>query len=529
VPGEESSAELTHQQLGDIAVFLALTFPVWVRRRNLAHAFVDDTTIRLRESVDFRFPPPEFFPEQARPKPGQRIYVPLSIGGKIALVKFSVCDESGSALVLLNAAESAGLAATGMSTIVDGLDGQVQNGEAKRGTYRETLRLIASAPVAEAEALAEKHLNGQRLGEVLHHDDMYRALIGELAKGMLMLVPMTYQPGVDRVIKKEHYEPQPWQIVSHENWLYRILIKAMPSLLLSDKLHDFSGLRTGWARSTHFSFEPPPEIQLGSARLDAHQWEPTRGLHLRVPRRREVFGRPAMDLHVKPRVDYEPDDPDEKRRKATLTALQACSQDRGSVRLRMRPSTAAVVLPAILASVASCSALWLSWARLGELDGQTSAALLLLFPATAAAFLARSGEHTFATRLLKGTRWFTALVATCALVAVGVIGGGMIRDDPPPQIAARTHCVATNTDVGKRGRPAPAIAQLDCTTPAVTSKKGPVRSDARTTVLAASVIATLLTVVLLVGLFTSYQVASARRERDDSENVHGELVADSQT
>jgi hypothetical protein len=68
-PGRSRPDErLTDDELASIAVRLALSFPQWIERRVEHVVYLDDTPVRQRESVTLRWPEPEFFVDEARPR-----------------------------------------------------------------------------------------------------------------------------------------------------------------------------------------------------------------------------------------------------------------------------------------------------------------------------------------------------------------------------------------------------------------------------------------------------------------------------
>jgi hypothetical protein len=70
--------------------------------------------------------------------------------------------------------------------------------------------------------------------------------------------------------------------------------------------------------------------------------------------------------------------------------------------------------------------------RLSELDGQTSAAVLLLVPAVVSAYLSRAGEHPFATRMLTGVRFLALAGGTLAVILSAMIGAGFMKLETAP-------------------------------------------------------------------------------------------------
>jgi hypothetical protein len=197
------------EDLGVIAVQLALNFPEWVRRRRFVVSYINDTTIQQRMSIDFVLPRETWFWSTVAPTAGSRIYVPLYLPAKETLDQFTAFDEDGRHLTMLPTADNGALAVAGLLPLV-------------RGLARERLdpsRLGAVLPLLEAEltkvvmapqrpdapttdAVLEAALRGP-LGEVLTEDDQTKAVVQDLAGGFLMLVPVEYQPGVDRLLKAE--------------------------------------------------------------------------------------------------------------------------------------------------------------------------------------------------------------------------------------------------------------------------------------------------------------------------------------
>ena len=70
---------LSDEQLGTIAVRLALYPQRWVERRVEGLTFIDDTTIRQRVSITMRHPAPSFFPDGAQPTNGQRLFCSFDV------------------------------------------------------------------------------------------------------------------------------------------------------------------------------------------------------------------------------------------------------------------------------------------------------------------------------------------------------------------------------------------------------------------------------------------------------------------
>jgi hypothetical protein len=189
---------------------------------------------------------------------------------------------------------------------------------------------------------------------------------------------------------------------------------------------------------------------------------------------------------------------------ATSTATERADQGYGKVWFRLDPdgtffaATAVSCLIALLLVGATV--------RLRELDRQTGAALLLTLPVLALGYLARSGEHSFTTRLLVGIRVAALVIGACSLVVAWILAGGVVENRPA--IAAGYACEAHVTDLNPHRAPHrswktvadPDITQLHCGSGTPTPGSAIVISWARTTAIVATAVAGALALWLLAGL-----------------------------
>jgi hypothetical protein len=128
--------------LGFIAVDLASSFPQWVRRRKTTYRFLDEATVALRRSVDLVLPDIDWFAGQP-PREGQTIYIPLDIFKKETLAGFSVFDQEGRPVSVLNTHENGVLSTEGFSVLVD------RYAPPPAGRFREALRGVIIAPTED--------------------------------------------------------------------------------------------------------------------------------------------------------------------------------------------------------------------------------------------------------------------------------------------------------------------------------------------------------------------------------------------
>ena len=124
--------------------------------------------------------------------------------------------------------------------------------------------------------------------------------------------------------------------------------------------------------------------------------------------------------------------PHEKR---TQLQIEGAS-DSATATVSLLPRRSGTVPAAGIASIATAITLGLFASRLRELDGQTSAAVLLLLPAVLAAYLSRPGEHRFTTRALRAIRILAMISASCAVALSVMIAGGLLTTEAKPKSPA---------------------------------------------------------------------------------------------
>jgi hypothetical protein len=510
--------------LAATAVELALTFASWVRRRKWTIEYVDDTTIRQQMTVDFRLPGEDRL--ASSPGRGETIYVPLWISKKLPLTNVDVRDEEGRALPVLNRMENGRLASRGLFLAIDGAAAARQV-EVNPDALAEALRTIATAqPKTDLPAIAAA-LESPALNRALEEGDERSALVQDLGDGFLLMVPVEYEPGRDRLIKLAFDTPHYWH-GEQPGWRDRGR-SALASLGLADKEQKFERISIGLARGTHFQLNAPANVDLAEAWIDVRQYDPDRGEIELIDRRQVVYDRPRAELNVSLRAAYDPDqppvpddpnDPDDPAN-VSYRDFVSCRQDTANIEVRLCPSARDVFAGALVICLLTTPLLWLVDRRLVHLDGQTSAALLLALPAILAAFLARPGEHAFAARLLFGVRVTALVVGACALGVAAIIGAGGIRQSAGalPSKASIVRCAAKNRASRIVGDPAIGLRALRCTVPAArTPGKPNARADktAQILVTALAALATFGTLLLMAG-FARTLVGDLRRRNKAAE------------
>lgn len=403
----------TVRDLGTHAVWLGMSLPEWMRRRKTTYSFIDEATLALRITIDFSLPNPSWFLVEP-PAEGAPIYVPLQIASKEHLSSFRVLDDSGGSVSVLNAAENGQLAVDGfMAVMPDVADVDVSE-------LREPIeRIVTARNVRAGLAAFEEAMRGP-LGRVLGQDQE-RALLRDLATGYLVLVAVPYVPGAHHVYELQWSHRFVWTLAGVGGGM-RALAASLGIVSKALRLED---LPIGWARSTHFEFLPPEDVRCVETVLATKQYDPEVGGPIEIARRRVVAGdsQPTVSVPIRD----------------TVTPV-ACRADVGTVSLRMRPRRSGTFMAIATVAFITTALLFVMAERLARLDAESSSAIMLVLPALLAAFLARSGEHAIASRLLVGVRLLGLFVAALAIVAAVLIGVGELRVAADSEASPTAEC-----------------------------------------------------------------------------------------
>jgi hypothetical protein len=495
--GETLAAPAVHEDrelLASVALNLVRDFPRWVRRRVERITYVADTTVRRQMSVDFVLPrSDESDPSDpmGRVRRDTAILVPLWLPLKEPLTHFDVWDESGRSLSVLNTRENGDLATRALKQLVHSAGLRRLSDE-----QADAVRSIASDSSDRAQETLRAAI-ADWLGQVFDEGDYERVLFSDLSKAFMLTVPLLYVPAQHRVIKFAYDEPLDWIGTSTTKTTRRS--RTLVTLGLRDKSQSLSHA-IGLSESYHVEIVAPEEVMISDAFMSAMRWAPPDQTHAaRVQVDPEVS---VAEQHERAHLNVSilaPLDESEKSRADTATVVYTLRAVRSGT---FRVLFVVTALNALLL----LGVLW----RAAEIDVTTAAAVLLVFPAVAAAYLARPGEHAFATRLLLGVRVAALTAGICSLLVAGMLGGGLLRARVKTTKPAVIRCTTP-----RQVRRASLAALLCAETSAQTSDMGP--AGAATAVLDVLVgISCACLVILGVGYFAARaldRLTPVRREK----------------
>ena len=463
-------------------------------------------------SVDFVLPEPSWFWSTTSPVPGSKIYVPIYLPAKDTLDQFTAYDEDGRRLTMLPTADNGAFAVAGLRPIVGALAAR-RLAAAELSTVLLTLedeltKVVMAQKRPDCPSPEEVFAAALRgpLGMVLTKKDETRAVVRDLAGGFLMLVPVTYEPGADRLIKAEWDIPNYWRGTGDRARIRRWIHSGLASVGWVDKRQNIPDLQIGWARSTHVEVVAPEDVELSSVRLEADQCVVENGEEQRVTSERRVFDKPRTTINVAPRIRFSPFEADPELRADMAQELLQARGDKASIEVQFRSPASGVLMAATVASCMLTMLLWVAGEHLASLDRQTYSAVLLVFPAILAAYLLRPGEHAFARRLLVGVRLCGLGVAVCSVAVSALLGVAQLEREMPPesgQPRAGTRalvCNATNAEVGTDRARRSELRSLRCHVGEEIAVRADVNGTVRQWVRAAAWTASALAAMLLFGL-----------------------------
>lgn len=472
--------------LGLIAVDLAAAFPQWVRRRKRTYEFYDESTVKIRMSVDLVLPDREWFLDHA-PEPGQTIYIPIDIPRKEPLAGFSITDAEDRAISVLNTEENGRLTTEGFSALVDTARAQPPH------TFRGPIQNIVMAPTGDAGAVAYTAAMNQGMRNLLPPGSQWEALLQDLQGGFLLMVPIVYQPDANHIFKLSWTSSFTWR----KPGLGGALRAAAASLGLVDKTLNFEEL-AGFAHGTHFEFHTPEYVRNLQTKLATTQYDAAAGGPVSLPERCVVHAKPVANVNTSVR--------------SKVDVLSARS-DEATVSLRLRSRRGGPFMATWIVAWMTAVLIGVIAARLSDLDAQSSSAVILLLPAVLAAYLAREGEHAIASRLLAGIRVGGLGISAIAFAAAAIIGVGDLRD-PLPARAQPLDCVTTPPAKRTRGT-APKPSRTECRVPAAPQRRWEANSDLQLVIWGLAGACGLIALLITAGLWRTHRATRRAHAASD--------------
>ena len=445
------------ETLGAVAVALAWDWTSWVNRRVETIEFVEDTTIRRAMSIDFTLP--EVAALAAPVQPDAWIAVPLEIIAKKPLMHLDVIDEQRASLSTLNTLQNSELAGHGLALLFDAIAAQSGQPPVTVAT-RDRLEELVRAPVIRATQIRDELLApGAELNRLLRvgtrQERLEVRLIRELTAGFMLLVQVQYEPGRNRVVKFAYDVEHRWDDrrpgsipADDDRGLRSIPARFLRGLGALPRRRTFV-LRIGRAQGHHVEVVAPEDTEIIAAKLEGRQWSTETSARVPFALDAQAGSRSRSHAYVSLLAGREGAADAAEQRGKQLSGRS----DRAEFTVAIAPRRAGVVAVATIMAIFTALTLALFASRLADLDGQTSAAVLLLVPAIFAAYVSRAGEHPFATRSLFGIRVFALVGGVLAAVLCAMIGAGLTKPQQPSraQLARVLRCVAPDGSAGAPG------------------------------------------------------------------------------
>jgi hypothetical protein len=379
----------------------------WVHRRVEAVTLLDEARILRRISIDFTVPDYAGIGQGL----GGVSYLPLTLLNKRVLTRFDLRAEDGRALSMLTAAQHgqiAGRMAIGSAKralLEAHTAGAIKKGQARldRSLQRGIYKLVTGpAPEEGSTSLAlldqhPVHLKGAQFAtklEVLRQDRDARALLEDLERLFMVLVPLRVEAGERRIVKLAYEEALPPTATDADSGikLHKRLGKGLALEPWSFAIDVSAG---GQAASYHAELEAPEDLVIAQARLEGRSdgtWKP--------------FGNDARGTdraHLLP-----------------STSVPRSADVRIYAKLALRPTG---LLPtALLISLATtgmlCVGLGLHCLGVG-VHADAAGAVVVVVPAIYAPFLALATAHRLARKVVWLLRTLLVAVTAIAFAAAG--------------------------------------------------------------------------------------------------------------
>jgi hypothetical protein len=388
-----------------------LTHPQkWVARRVESFELLDDRTVRRRMTVDLELPDQVDGHDVAAALSA----VPLTVLSKKKLRAFDLRGAEGEALAALpmpdNVRLATGTLVAWAREVLNGepdpvtsavlghlVEAEAAEAEAFLDVYRDAphlddaaLKDVAELAVAAHGVVALQDASGATAGreikQLAEHPPFMR-LLGELARGFVLLTPL--QPGMTsgRNLAKIAYEEGFGDLDRNARWL-RLRLGWVASQV------DFAIPGASRAASYHAEVLAPADAEILTASARAGDEDRAKDTELNPGGR--------AHLHIS-HADPELADPE--------------------LRVELRARRVGFLHAALVTCVLATALLAGGRARLEQLadHADAAAATLLLVPGLLAAYAVRPGEHAMVTSLLAGVRVMVIGAAACAVAAGGML------------------------------------------------------------------------------------------------------------
>ena len=391
----DASLELSpdaQRRIGSMNALLVLRWHEWIHRRVEVLTFEDEDVVRRSNSVDFTVP--SWYFKEVDARDSVRAVLPLTLLRKGTLVNFILRDECDCALPLLSTEQNGAVAEATLLSMAEAVLGtDVPNG------IRSDIKLVTEQDASRAEQ-GLNQLFGQQDGvagerRLLGDRRSFRSLAKSLAGSFLAMIAMDAQARSRRVVHFA-YDEVVWENDSAprvragiETALGRRAIRALIAV---------PGI--GDVGSYHFEAEAPEGLQISSREDVATS---NGGAASRPHETKTSYQR--SHTHFRP-----------TRPGSWATVL-----------LRLRPRSSTIVRSACMAAVLAFAAILFARLRLHDIherDAGGAAGILLVIPALAAVYAARSGEHPMTTFVLWPVRLLGLSPGVWALCAAAILVTG---------------------------------------------------------------------------------------------------------
>jgi hypothetical protein len=382
----------------------------WMSRRKETIEFLDHE--RLRRSVSIDFTLPGGLEVRVPTGSGLSVFVPLTLLEKRPLRGFSVFDEDGRALPILNRPEHGAICEAMLVQLAEtALRIKLGRDVALAAPIRRLLSQIIRGVGQEAQSALGDLLDGRGMSpawqrNTIRLDGPLRSLAADLSHQFILFVELDEATAGRRRVLKFVYEQE----------LDVFFDKIAQRCAIAPAQISIRAPAVGDAMTYHVEVVCPDDLEITSATL-VEAREKDGGADDAPARRRERSQPPPMYRLPNAR------EPMVGARPHLLTS----NQPRGTrayleLQLRLDPRgllAAALTIAVFSFLVLTTGAILGSFGRHAE--GEVAAAVLVALPAAAAAYLTRPGEHRLVTRLVSGVRMLLLGVATLSIAAAATL------------------------------------------------------------------------------------------------------------
>lgn len=324
-----------------------------------------------------------------------------------------------------------------------------EGGEDPRSKEARKELLVRAKELCKLEA---EHETVAAHVRALMREEPLRALTRKLASDFVVLIPLEHDAFRRRVIKFSYQKPllprrPPANAPRLRHGMARLARKLSEWLSWRPKEFSFSQIAAGQSEGHHIEMMAPGDMNIVKASFEAHVRRPAGDR----PEKGAAGGGPAATARRAAAAARRPEgpeahpevraalgrgavealpagwvvlDPPQNQQRAHLNLRKLAPQAHATARVQLCASPGGTLNAAVCVALLIVAIFFWGQSRVGKIEADAAAAILLAVPTVIAAYISRPGEHELVSVVLGGVRVLVACSGVLMFVAAASVAFG---------------------------------------------------------------------------------------------------------